>query len=60
MVITIDHNKCDGNGACVESCPVGVIEVKNKKCTIVNPDECVDCGACVDACPNQAITLPEN
>ncbi len=57
MVIKIDHKLCDGNGECIKICPVNVIELKNKKCTVVRPKDCIDCGACVSVCPNEAISM---
>lgn len=57
-VPTIDHEKCDGCGECVDVCPVSVLEVKSKKCVIVNPDECIECRVCEITCPKGAISYP--
>ncbi|HJH30158.1 MAG TPA: ferredoxin family protein [Methanosarcinaceae archaeon] len=54
----IDLDKCDGVGACVETCPLDVWELVDNKGVVAQPDDCVECGACVDACPVGAITLP--
>ncbi|MBN1133857.1 MAG: ferredoxin family protein [Methanosarcinaceae archaeon] len=59
----IDRNKCDGIGACVEICPMDVLELKedesgNIKVIVALPDDCTECGACVEECPKGAITLP--
>ena len=54
----VDSEKCDGCGTCVDSCPVTVLEVKNKKAVVVNPDECIECRACEASCPNSAISIP--
>jgi NAD-dependent dihydropyrimidine dehydrogenase PreA subunit len=62
MPPVVDKSKCEGIGACAESCPTDVIEVQEDengdlKSVIARPDDCVECGNCVDACPQEAITL---
>jgi NAD-dependent dihydropyrimidine dehydrogenase PreA subunit len=44
--------KCEG---CVEACPVGALERKNK--VIFHKEKCISCGACVSACSKGAIKL---
>ncbi len=58
MVVIIDLEKCDGDGACVEACPAEAIKIVDGK-AVVDPEECVDCEACIDECPNSAISMPE-
>jgi len=57
MVVEVDAEKCVGCGACVDACPMGVLELKDGKAVVVNPDECVSCRACENACPQGAITV---
>jgi len=57
--IEIDLEKCDGNGTCVEVCPVGVFEVREGKAVAVKPEECLVCMACEVQCPNGAIKVIE-
>ena len=45
--------ECIACGACVDTCPVGAINVEDK--AVVDPDVCIDCGACEDVCPVGAI-----
>ncbi len=55
VTISIDYDKCNGNGACVEICPASVYELQNNKSVPVHIDECIECCACVENCPQQAI-----
>ena len=62
--ITINVQKCTGEGECVEACPSTMFEVQEiegKKIAVVtgNPDDCLGCEACVTACPSEALTLTE-
>ena len=45
--VKIDLEKCDGDGICVDVCPVAVFELKeeggNTKSYVVNQDECLVC-----------------
>ncbi len=60
MPIRIDSDKCEGNGACVDACPVEVIALQDGKCMVVNNDECIDCEICVSSCPTEAIEMVYN
>jgi NAD-dependent dihydropyrimidine dehydrogenase PreA subunit len=57
--ITVDSNKCKGDGECVDTCPVGVYELQKGKAIPVNADECLGCESCVEVCPVSAITVAE-
>ncbi|MFQ6064062.1 MAG: ATP-binding protein [Candidatus Bathyarchaeia archaeon] len=57
--IKIDKEKCDGDGTCVDTCPVEVFEIREGKAVAVNPDECLVCMACEVQCPNGAIKVIE-
>ena len=50
----INHKKCSLCQICADSCPMGVIEEKEKK-MIINYDECISCFCCSEVCPSQAI-----
>lgn len=57
--ITIDLDKCNGDGICVDVCPTGVFEMDTSsgKSKVVNLEECIECLACQDQCPEGAITV---
>jgi len=64
--ITINVQKCTGDGECVDTCPSELFtlqtdEVAGKKIAIFSgdPEECVGCESCVDMCPEEAITMTE-
>lgn len=40
---------------CMENCPVGAIEIINKRAHI-NQDKCIECGKCSNVCPFEAIS----
>ncbi len=63
-VITIDRDKCEGEGDCVNICPVGILsveEVDGKNVSVVSgsPDDCIGCMSCVTECKQEAITVVE-
>ncbi len=57
--ITIDHEKCTGNGECVDVCPVEVYVLQKDKAVAAHAEECLGCMSCVEVCPKQAITVEE-
>lgn len=64
--VKVDWNKCNGDGVCVEVCPVNVFELQNipeypdtHKSVPVRENDCIMCMACVASCPTQAITVEE-
>lgn len=57
--IKISLDKCNGCGTCVDTCPVGVYEIKDVKSVPVKKEECLACKACEAQCPNAAIEITE-
>ena len=64
--VEVDLKKCDGNGTCVDVCPVDVFELQElaehegkTKAVVVDNDACIVCRACEVQCPEQAITITE-
>lgn len=58
-VITIDEDRCDGCGQCVNACAEGAIKVIDGKARLVSETYCDGLGACLGECPQDAITLEE-
>jgi len=56
MAAVVDAEKCTGCEACVETCPLDAIEMKDDV-AVVDEETCSDCGACIDVCPVEAITM---
>ncbi|MHC1564568.1 MAG: 4Fe-4S dicluster domain-containing protein [Candidatus Hecatellaceae archaeon] len=63
--VSVDIEKCNGCGTCVDVCPVSVFEIKEvegyegKKSVVVNQDDCIVCRSCEVQCEQQAITVTE-
>ena len=50
----IKEDKCVGCGLCKKLCPMGAIEIENKK-AVRNTDICNNCGRCIPVCKLGAI-----
>jgi NAD-dependent dihydropyrimidine dehydrogenase PreA subunit len=58
-MIAINDLICNGCGICLESCPFGVLIIRNNKAVVINPEACHNCHACIQICPNRAIKYVE-
>ena len=47
-------NNCIGCGKCAESCPMHLIEIKNRK-AVIRRKGCISCFCCQEMCPAHAI-----
>lgn len=56
-IITIDEDKCDGCGQCVEACHEGAIQLIDGKAKLVRDDYCDGLGDCLGECPQGAISF---
>jgi NAD-dependent dihydropyrimidine dehydrogenase PreA subunit len=58
-VTTLDYasEKCSGCGRCVEVCPRGVFEMRDKRAAVTDKDLCMECGACEKNCEFGAISV---
>ena len=58
-VTTLEYfvDKCAGCGRCVEVCPQGVFEMRDKRAAITDKDLCMECGACAKNCDFGALAV---
>ncbi|MDR2642253.1 MAG: 4Fe-4S binding protein [Planctomycetaceae bacterium] len=66
-MIVVDQNKCVGCRACVDSCPIGAVDLIKittsgmvSSVAIIDPALCGVCGVCIDRCPAMAVALQQN
>lgn len=58
-IIEIDHDKCNGCGACTAACHEGAIAMVDGKAQLMRDDYCDGLGDCLPACPTGAISFVE-
>jgi len=66
LKVRIDYERCEGEGICVDLCPVDALKIKiiseqpRETTTIVTDDKaCILCRICEVNCPHQAIKIAE-
>jgi NAD-dependent dihydropyrimidine dehydrogenase PreA subunit len=55
--LKIQDELCTGCAVCIEVCPRGTLEIRDRKATVVDLDLCMECGACERNCEYGAITV---
>ncbi len=58
-IISIDENKCNGCGVCINACHEGAIELVNGKAKLISDEYCDGLGDCLPQCPTDAIKMVE-
>ncbi|MFO7656737.1 MAG: 4Fe-4S binding protein [Bacteroidales bacterium] len=55
--VTFNQNNCNGCGKCVDVCPLGIIQLQNRKALSTSELDCTLCRLCEVNCRQRAITL---
>jgi len=63
-IVTIDIEKCEACGDCVDTCPsevIAMVEENGKKYAMYSgePDDCLGCYSCEEVCEEGAVTITE-
>ncbi len=58
-IITIDEDKCNGCGLCVNACHEGALVMENGKAKLISDSYCDGLGNCLPECPTNAIKIIE-
>ncbi len=59
-MISINADKCEGCGECVDACPAGILGMVDAKAEVTGAEtDCMGCETCVVTCPNEACSLQE-
>jgi len=56
-IVTIDQEKCDSCGICIQYCPKHVLAEENGRVVVRDLEECSLCKSCVRKCPRSAIEV---
>jgi len=58
-IITIDEEKCNGCGLCVNACHEGALQIIDGKAKLISESYCDGLGNCLPECPTGAIEIVE-
>ena len=58
-IISIDQEKCNGCGLCIDACHEGALELIDGKAVLISDEYCDGLGDCLPECPTGAIEIIE-
>ena len=58
-IISIDEEKCNGCGLCVDACHEDALQMIDGKARLISESYCDGLGDCLPECPTGAITIEE-
>lgn len=58
-IITIDEEKCNGCGLCINACHEGALKLVDGKAKLISDSYCDGLGNCLPECPAGAITIED-
>ncbi|MTI80650.1 MAG: 4Fe-4S dicluster domain-containing protein [Firmicutes bacterium] len=59
-MVSIDAEKCEGCGECVDACPAAILEMVDGKAVVTGSEtDCMGCETCVVTCPHEAPVIQE-
>lgn len=56
-IVEIDNKKCNGDGKCVDKCPVQILKLDKKKVVVEDMKKCIHCDSCMEECEYGAIKV---
>ncbi len=58
--VKVDQERCNGCGACVESCPGEVYVLVDGRASVVQADDCHGCHTCEAVCEQEACRVSDS
>lgn len=60
FMVTINQDKCEGCGACVDACPAKILAMAEDKAEVSgDAADCLGCETCLELCPTEAFSIME-
>ena len=59
-LLRVDEDLCVGCGICADACPMKILIVHDRQCSLADDTICLECGTCVHECPKNALSIEED